>query len=76
MDVYGPSQLGVRAAQDLLPAQKLLGLDMLLVELHDVGREEDLIEAFISNVSVAEFEGRWFLGLWAGRLINVSAGGV
>lgn len=71
MDVCGPLQLEIQAAKDLLPAKKLLVLDMLLIELHHVDCEDDLIEACISTVSIAEIEGRWFLGLWAGRLINV-----
>lgn len=75
MDVCGPLHLGIHAAKNLLPARKLLGLDMPLIELHHVGCEKDLIEACISTKSIAEFEfeGQWFLGLWAGRLINVSA---
>lgn len=60
MVVCGPLQSGLWAAHDLPPARRLL--DMLLVELHHVDCEEDLIEACISNVSIAEFDGRWFLG--------------
>lgn len=46
-------------------------MDMLLVELYGVSTHGDLEAAGISDVSIAEFEGRWFLGLWAGRLTNV-----
>jgi len=63
MDVYGPLQLGIQVAKDLLPARKILGLDMLLVELHHDDCEEKLIEACISTVWIAESEGPRFLGL-------------
>jgi hypothetical protein len=46
-------------------------LDMLLVELHQVECEEDLTDLSFNTTSIAEFQGRWFLGLWAGRFINV-----
>jgi hypothetical protein len=58
------------------PLGKLLGRDKLLVELHHVGCEENQNEACISNVLVAEVEGWWLLGIWPGRLINMSPGGV
>ena len=70
-DTYGCSQLGITAATHLMPTQKIPGLDMLLVELHQVECEEDLINLSFNTTSIAEFQGRWFLGLWAGRFINV-----
>ena len=70
-ETYGCSQLGIKAATDLLPTQTIPGLDMLLVELHHVECEEDLIKFSFNTTSIAEFQGRWFLGLWAGRFINV-----
>lgn len=48
---------------------------MLLVGLHHDDCEENMIEACISTVWIAEFEAPRFLGLLAVRLINVSAGG-
>jgi len=54
-----------------MPAQIIPGLDMLLIELHQVECEEDLINLSFNTTSIAEFRGRWFLGLWAGRFINV-----
>lgn len=44
---------------------------MLPVELDHVACEEDLVNLSFSTTSIAEFQGRWFLGLWAGRFINV-----
>lgn len=44
---------------------------MLLVELHQVECEEDLTDLSFNTTSLAESQGRWFLGLWAGRFINV-----
>jgi len=70
-EAYGRSELGITAAKDLKPSQAIPGLDMLLVELHQVECEEDLINLSFNTTSVAEFQGRWFLGLWAGRFINV-----
>jgi len=54
-----------------MPSQVVLGLDMLLVELPQVECEDDLIDLSFNTTSIAEFQGRWFLGLWAGRFINV-----
>jgi hypothetical protein len=45
---------------------------MLLVELHHVACEEDLVNLSFNTTSIAEIQGRWFLGLWAGRFIYVS----
>jgi hypothetical protein len=70
-EAYGHSELGITAARDLIPTQATPELDMLLVELHQVECEEDLINLSFSTTSIAEFQGRWFLGLWAGHLINV-----
>jgi hypothetical protein len=56
-----------------MPTGTISGLDMLLVELYQVGCEEDLINLSFNTISIAEFQGRWFLGLWAGRFINVRA---
>lgn len=71
-ETYGCSQSGIKAATDLMPTQTISGLDMLLVGLHQVKCEEDLINLSFNTTSIAEFQGRWFLGLWAGRFINVS----
>jgi len=70
-EAYGCSELGITAARDLIPTQAIPGLDMLLVELHQVECEEDLTDLSFNTTSIAEFQGRWFLGLWAGRFINV-----
>ena len=70
-ETYGRSQLGIKAATNLMPTQTIPGLDMLLLELHQVECEEDLINLSFNTTSIAEFQGRWFLGLWAGRFINV-----
>ena len=53
-----------------MPILTIPGLDMLLVELDHVACEEDLVNLSFNTTSIAEFQGRWFLGLWAGRLIN------
>jgi hypothetical protein len=58
------------AASDWAPTQAISGLDMLLVELHQVECAEDLISLSLNTTSIAEFQGRWFLGLWAGQFIN------
>jgi len=50
--------------------QMIAGLDTLLVELHHVACEEDLANLPFNTTSIAEFQGRWFSGLWAGRFIN------
>jgi len=70
-EAYGYPELGITAARDLIPNQAIPGLDMLLVELHQVECEEDLTDLSFNTTSIAEFQGRWFLGLWAGRFINV-----
>ena len=54
-----------------MSAQVIMGLDMLRVELPQVACEEDVIKMSSNTTSIAEFQGRWFLGLWAGRFINV-----
>lgn len=43
---------------------------MLLVELRQVECAEDLISLSLNTTSIAEFQGRWVFGLWAGRFIN------
>lgn len=70
-EAFGCSELGMEATRDLIPAQTLPGLDIILVELHKVDREEDLINLNLNTTSIAEFQVRWFLGLRAGRFINV-----
>jgi len=70
-DAYARSELGIMAARDLIPTQAIPGLDMLPIELPQVECEEGLINLSYNTTSITELQGRWFLGLWAGRFINV-----
>jgi hypothetical protein len=65
-EAFGRPELGIAAARDLMPAQTIQGLDMLLIKLQEVECEEDLINLSFSSTSIAEIQGRWFPGLWAG----------
>ena len=50
----------------MMPTQTIPGRNMLLIKLHQVEWEEDLIKLSFNTTSIAEFQGRWFLGLRLG----------
>ncbi len=68
---FGEPQSAIGARRPILPGILIPGVSLITVEVPGVSSTEQLRSLGVSDKSVSMANGKMFLAIWVGRLINV-----